>query len=642
MGHTEIATDLLDGRTTAGTPCVSPDGRRLAWTTATIDLEKNRTITRVWLDGVPVTAGPNDRSPQFSPDGRWLAFVSKRGEKDHEATLHLLPVDGPGEVRTVCAMPDGIGDVRFSPDGRWLAFTSRTRHERYTAESVAWQAPRKIERFFARLNGEDWVFDRPQHVHVVAVDGTDRPRNLTPGDHDHFDPAWLPDSSGLIVAAARHDTWDTDHALDLYHVPLHGEITALTSQTGRYSSPAVSPDGTRVAFIGQDDPLAGGQNQRVGIVPIDGGGHIWISLGLDRTFETTSGSGAPVWIDDETLHAVAEDRGETHLYRLHADGREPERVTSGPITVGAFDAAGGTVAMAVATVDRPAAIHTLDGPVSPLAEPRLGWERFAAPCTDGSDEIDAWIMRPADFDPAQRYPVLLNVHGGPFTQYGETFFDEAQMQAAAGFVVLMSNPRGGSGRHTAWGQAINGPKHPTVPGAGWGTVDVDDVLAVLDTALERFSFCDPARVGMLGGSYGGYMATMLAARHGHRFRAICSERAVNNLLTEEWSSDIATAFRSEHGVGPVDDPDEYLRMSPSTMARDIHVPMLLIHSEEDYRCPINQAEELWVTLRLLGRDVTFYRFPGENHELSRSGSPVHRRMRAEIVLDFFAEHLMSA
>ncbi len=234
---------------------------------------------------------------------------------------------------------------------------------------------------------------------------------------------------------------------------------------------------------------------------------------------------------------------------------------------------------------------------------------------------------------------MLNVHGGPFTQYGETLFDEAQIQSAAGFVVLMSNPRGGSGRHTSWGQAILGTKHPVVAGSGWGSVDVDDVMAVLDTALDRYPFCDPDRVGMIGGSYGGYMATELAGRYGDRFKAICSERAVNNLLTEEWSSDIGTAFRSEHGPDPVEDPDEYRRMSPIRHADDIHVPMLLIHSEEDWRCPINQAEELWITLRLLGRDVTFYRFPGENHELSRTGSPVHRKMRAEIILDYFADKL---
>jgi dipeptidyl aminopeptidase/acylaminoacyl peptidase len=327
------------------------------------------------------------------------------------------------------------------------------------------------------------------------------------------------------------------------------------------------------------------------------------------------------------------------VYRLHLDGRDPEQITSGAITVQGFDAAAGAVAYARATVERPAEIHTLDGPVTAITKRFLGWEKFAAPCADGSDEVDAWIMRPAEFDPSKSYPVLINVHGGPFTQYGETFFDEAQMQAAAGFVVLMSNPRGGSGRHTGWGQAILGPKHPHAPGTGWGSVDVEDILAVLDTALERYPFCDADRVGMLGGSYGGYMATLLAARHGARFKAICSERAVNNLLTEEWSSDIGTVFRVEHGPNPIEDPEEYLRMSPAMWVRDIEVPMLIIHSEEDFRCPINQAEELWVALRLLGRDVTFYRFPGENHELSRSGSPVHRRMRAEIILDFFADRL---
>ena len=148
------------------------------------------------------------------------------------------------------------------------------------------------------------------------------------------------------------------------------------------------------------------------------------------------------------------------------------------------------------------------------------------------------------------------------------------MQAAAGFVVVMSNPRGGSGRDTAWGQAIMGPKHPTVAGAGWGSVDVDDVMAVLDATLARYRFCDADRVGMLGGSYGGYMATMLAGRYSDRFRAICSERAVNNLVSEEWSSDIATAFRVDHGPTHIEDPDEYARMSPIRFVRDIDVPML--------------------------------------------------------------------
>ncbi|MDO9176345.1 MAG: S9 family peptidase, partial [Actinomycetota bacterium] len=331
------------------------------------------------------------------------------------------------------------------------------------------------------------------------------------------------------------------------------------------------------------------------------------------------------------------------------DGSAPQPITSGAITVKSFDSAGGTVAFVAGAVDElsdvfvvadgePRRHTTIAASYAATVEP-LGWERFAAPCADGSGEIDAWIMRPKDFDPAKKYPVVLNVHGGPHTQYGETYFDEAQFQAKAGFVVLMSNPRGGSGREQAWGQAILGPKHPVAPGSGWGALDIDDVLAVLDTAVERYSFCDPDRVGMQGGSYGGYMATLLAGRHSDRFKAICSERAVNNVLTEEYTSDISTVFRVEHGPSHIADPAEYERLSPIQHVRDITCPMLIVHSENDFRCPISQAEELFVALRLLGKDVTFYRFPGESHELSRSGSPVHRRQRAEIILDFFALHL---
>ena len=305
--------------------------------------------------------------------------------------------------------------------------------------------------------------------------------------------------------------------------------------------------------------------------------------------------------------------------------------------------------MCISSVDHPAELYVLrDGAETQLTHlsdayvrtiKPLPWEHFTVPTAGGSLEVDAWIMRPADFDESKTYPLILNVHGGPHTQYGEIFFDEAQFQAAAGFVVLMSNPRGGSGREQSWGQAILGPKHPVAPGTGWGGADLEDVLAVLDTTLERYPFCDRNRVGMQGGSYGGYMATLLAGLHSDRFKGICSERAVNNLISEEWSSDIGTIFQVEHGPNHVDDPEEYERMSPVRFVRDITVPMLIIHSEDDLRCPISQAEELFTALRLLRRDVTFYRFPGETHELSRSGSPLHRRQRAEIILDWFADKL---
>jgi dipeptidyl aminopeptidase/acylaminoacyl peptidase len=661
--HASIAERIIGNIVHASSPAVSPDGRWVAFVVGHVDMEKNTYLSQVWLAASdagtsprPLTGGEHDSSPAWSPDGRSLAFTSRRSPKKGETTLHVMPVDAPGETRTLATMKDGVGDVTFSPDGKWVAFTSRTRDERYSAAGAedgdeSWQSPRKIERFFTKLNGEGWVFDRPQHVYVVAADGTGTPRNLTPGEFQHEQPGWAPDSLSLVAASARHGTWDLDFAVDIHRVGLDGTVTALTSQTGVYNSPSEGEGG--VALLGVDDPATYPQNAKVGLVPAGGGSPTWLSASLDRTFECTAGGRPPVWVDD-AVYATAEDRGTTHLYRVPLDGSGPVRVTSGPIAVKSFDIAGGTTAYCASSVDEVTDLFVLaaDGPLRltnfaatyrAAAQP-LGWEHFTVPCTDGTDEIDAWIMHPANFDPAEVYPVMFNVHGGPHTQYGELFFDEAQMQAAAGFVALLCNPRGGSGREESWGQAIMGPKHPTAPGTGWGGVDVDDLMAVLDATLDRYPFCDPDRVGMLGGSYGGYMATTLAARftggdQPKRFQAICSERAVNNLLTEEYTSDISTIFRVEHGPRHIDDPGEYERLSPIRGVADIGCPLLIIHSEDDLRCPISQAEELFVAMRLLGKDVTFYRFPGESHELSRSGSPVHRRQRAEIILDFFAEHL---
>ena len=654
--HAEIAGKIIGNIVQASGPAVSPDGSLVAFVVSRVDMIKNKTLSQVWLaaaDGSSapraLTSGNHDTSPAWSPDGRSLAFAAKRGEKIGEATLHVLPIASPGETLTIATMKEAIGEVSWSPDGRWIAFTSRTPHERYDAQDESWQPPRKVERFFSKLDNEGWIFDRPRHLYVVSPDGTGAPRNLTPGEFQHGSIAWKSDSSGVVLRSQRHDTWDLDFATALYSVTLDGTIEALTGLTGTYDAPAVSPDGATIAFVGADDSMTYPQNVHVAVVPVSGGEHRWLSRGLDRTFETTSGGGSVQWLDGSTLLSAAEDRGETHLYRVALDGSAPARVTSGAISVNSFDAAGGTIAYSAAAVDAVSDIFVVDGGgprrLTSFAEnyravvkPK-SWQKFSVPCTDGSDEIDAWIMLPDNFDESSSYPVLLNVHGGPHTQYGETFFDESQVQAAAGFVVIMSNPRGGSGREQSWGQAILGPQHHAAPGSGWGSVDVDDVLAVLDAALDRYSFCDRDRVGMIGGSYGGFMATWLAGCHGERFKAFCSERAVNNMITEEFTSDIATVFRVEVGPSPIEAPEEYVRISPIRFVRDISVPMLILHSEQDYRCPISQAEELFTAMRLLGKDVTFYRFPGEGHELSRSGSPIHRRQRAEIVLDFFAEHL---
>jgi dipeptidyl aminopeptidase/acylaminoacyl peptidase len=266
-----------------------------------------------------------------------------------------------------------------------------------------------------------------------------------------------------------------------------------------------------------------------------------------------------------------------------------------------------------------------------LAEP----ERFTATSQDGY-EVDAWVVRPAGFEPGKRYPTLLSIHGGPFTQYGTGFFDEFQVYAGAGYVVLFANPRGGSGYSEEHGRAIRGPIDGAGP--GWGSRDYDDCMAVVDTALETFDFVDPDRLGVIGGSYGGYLTSWIIG-HTNRFKAAVSERAVNNLVSAFGSSDLFWVFEKQFGGALWEHMDAWTDRSPTTYAKDIETPVLVLHSESDLRCNVEQGEHLFTLLRLLGKEAEMLRFPAESHELSRAGSPIHRVTRFEAILDWFGRYL---
>ncbi|MGI8794339.1 MAG: alpha/beta hydrolase family protein, partial [Acidimicrobiales bacterium] len=285
-------------------------------------------------------------------------------------------------------------------------------------------------------------------------------------------------------------------------------------------------------------------------------------------------------------------------------------------------------------------------------------ERFVVTSADGM-EVEAWLLRPpapsgpnpglsgsgsgsagSAAEPAPRsLPVILDVHGGPFAQYGNRFFDEVQMAAGAGYAVIYSNPRGSSGYGEAFARGIRGPKAEVDPGTGWGGADYEDLMAVIDQAIEQFPELDPERMAVMGGSYGGYMTSWIIG-HTDRFKTAISERALNNMLTFAHTSDIGSLFPAGYiGANHLDDPDEFIRQSPTTYWRDINTPVLILHAENDLRCPIEQAEDLFLRLKLSGKTVEFVRFPGESHELSRSGNPVHRVARMEIILDWLARTL---
>jgi dipeptidyl aminopeptidase/acylaminoacyl peptidase len=638
-------------------PRVAPDGTRVAYVVTTIDMETNRYVSQVWVvpvggggDPVPVTpAGAHYVHPRWSPDGTRLAVVAVADDDEDRApdapssTLCVLTVgdiaDPEAAITEVMPWPDEIGAVEWSPDGRTLACTARVRDEaRYGRRRAKDQPPRRITHLFSRLDNVGWTVDRHSHLFVVPADGSGPPRQLTDGPFEDAGVTWSPDGSRIAFTAARHADWDLTRTVDVHVVAVDGgEPVCVTGTDLAYHAVAWSPNGDTLAVLVADETTAPRHNQ-VGLVDVATGALRVITTALDRQ------CALPVW-DGDSLWFSVEDHGNVHLYRA---GSGPlDAAVTGERWVSGYDAAGGTVACCVTTPTALPELFVLDG-----AEPRqltrhgadfAGRHTLAAPQafsarSSGGVDVDAWIVPPVGAVPGRRYPTVLNIHGGPFTQYGNRFFDEFQVQAGAGFAVVYANPRGSSGASEDWGRAIRWPECESDPGSGWGGVDYDDVMAVIEEAVRRFDFVDGDRLGVIGGSYGGYMTSWIIG-HTDRFKAASSERAVNDVLHLEHDSDIAGVFRDYVGVTHIDDPEPYLRQSPIRYVHDMHTPLLILHSEHDLRCPISQADELFVALRLLQRDVEMVRFPGEGHELSRSGAPLHRVQRAEIIVDFFTRRL---
>ena len=628
-------------------PALSPDGRLVAVALTRLDLDADTYRSEIWVvptDGSAppsrFTNGPRDSWPRFSPDGRWLAFT-RAGEGDRaRPQLHVMPVGG-GEPRQVCTHPLGIESLAWSPDSTRIAYVARVPEPgRYgTAEDVppGKEPPRRITTFKFRLDNVGFVLDRRPHVFVVdALTDAAEPVQLTGGDFDHADIAWSPDGRTIAFVSARHPDRDFDELSDVFLVPAEGgDAFQVTRTTGPVGRPAFSADGRTIWFSGpQTDEAA--RNGGLWSVPADGSAAPRRLTDAERwdTDNFLASGPLKLLVDDDAVTTITQDHGAVHLYRFPSDGGTPTCLIGGKRQVLDYTRAAGVIAAVVSDDSTMGEVLVLrEGQETVLTDfgSLLARSTSVRPMTEVTTTapdgypVHGWVVKPAGRGP---FPVLLMIHGGPFTQYGYRLFDEAQVYAGAGYAVVMGNPRGSSGYGEAHGRAIV---------FDYGNHDTADLLALLDAALTDPDL-DGDRMGVLGGSYGGFMTTWLVGHTG-RFRAAISERAVNIFDSFEGSSDVGWRFLDLY----VDtDPEQIKAQSPLTYADKIDTPMLLIHSEEDWRAPIEQAQRLFVTLRRRRVEVEMLIFSGEGHELSRSGLPSHRIARFEAILDWWARHLNGA
>ena len=629
-----------------GTPALSPDGGLAAVAVTRPDLDADDYRGQLWIvpvDGSapprPFTAGWRDSAPAWSPDGAWLAFLRAASGEGPGARpqLYVMPTGG-GEPRQVTDQPLGAGEPAWSPDSRRIAYVTRVPDEgRYLAGGPAEsEPPRRITTLQYREDNLGFFIDRRSHVFVADPFGEPAapPLQVTSGDFDHQAVAWSRDGQRLAFVSARHDTRDADLVTDIWICAADGSDLRPVTRGGPADGPRLSigelrfaPDGTSVCFaateLGPDGWEITGRNTGLWSVPADGSGPP-----VRLTDAETIHLAGPIEATPDGVLACAERRGAVELLRVMYDGGEPERVLSGERQVQAMAFAGSTL---VAVAADPGSAGELIA-VTGGAERRLTsfaavpgprpLEEISATAPDGYP-VHGWIVRPAGHGP---HPVLLMIHGGPFSQYGWRLFDEAQVYAGAGYAVVMGNPRGSSGYGQAHGGSIAGDA---------ATSAAADLLALLDAAVAAGGL-DGSRAGVLGGSYGGYMTSWLAGHHGGRFRAAISERAVNAVDSFHGSSDIGWVFAAAlFGA----DPGGWAAQSPLSYASQIDIPMLIIHSEHDWRCPVEQAQRLFVALKLRGGPAELLLFPGEGHELSRSGKPSHRLARFEAILDWWGRHL---
>lgn len=645
---------------------ISPDGKNVIYAVSRVDKKTEKKFSNLWIvstdGGTPhqFTFGDQtDVDAHWSPDGSQIAFISNRGKEPTKQQVYLIPSLG-GEARPLTDFHGEIGSFAWSPNGKKLVVQLRKTDadvlereksdEKKTLGVVAYH----FDRIFFKLDGTGYLPHERWHLWIVDA-ASGKARQIT--DHpmyDDQDPTWSADGKTIYYCSNHCADPDLEYEKnDLFAIPAAGgEPQRMDTSVGPKHHPSCSPDGKWVTYIARDGLACEWKNDHLWVIPADNATSArnltaaWDIHFSSGTINDIGGSPAqmpPVWSpNSHTIYIQTSLKGDTPLQAYHLETGKLTTEISGPGVVGNYSIShdGTKLAYFYGTMQDPGQIVCMDLATHKhkvltnlnasllnsldLGELEEVWFKGA-----DQNDLQGWILKPPHFDPSKKYPAILEIHGGPLVQYGHFFMHEFYTFAAQGYVVFFCNPRGGQGY---------GEKHAAAIHQDWGSADFADLMVWTDL-VSNLPYIDANRIGVTGGSYGGYMTNWIIG-HTNRFKAAATQRSVSNLISMWGSSDFNWAFQETFdNKAPYESIGELWRMSPISHFANVKTPTLVLHSMQDHRCPIEQDEQVYVALKKLGVPTEFIVFPDESHGLSRGGRTDRRIARLNHILHWFDRYL---
>ncbi|WP_224488761.1 S9 family peptidase [Robertkochia flava] len=632
-------------------PRISPDGSKIIYVRNFKDIMTDKNLSNLWMvnaDGTnnrPLTTGnQNDVAPRWSHDGKKVVYRSNR--EDDKMKLYLMWMD-TRETMALTNTPVSPGTVTWSPDDSALAFTMFVPKKKSSLikmpakpEGAQWNAPPiYIDDMTYRADGRGYLQPGNTQIFTLPIQGG-TPRQLTFKDFDHGTPAWSSDGSHLFFSANFHEESEMEpQDSDIYRLTINtGELKKLTDRYGPDRNPVLSPDGQKIAYLGYDDALLGYQQAKLYIMDTDGSNSREIPTGLDRSIEDMA------WNGNKGLFIQYTDKGETKLASVSLSGKvTPLAGNLGGLSLGrpynaaSFSAsANGQFAYTYGTPESPADLGAGDSRkqtrITHLNDDLFAFKNRGAveelwwKSSHDQRDIQGWVVTPPDFDPNKEYPLILEIHGGPFTSYGSVFSAEVQAYAAAGYVVLYSNPRGS----TSYGMEFGNLIHHNYP-----SNDYEDLMSGVDAVIEK-GFIDTDNLFVTGGSGGGVLTAWIVGKT-DRFKAAVVAKPVIN-----WTSFVLHAdnpqffYKYWFGKKPWEDPENYFKRSPLNYVGNVTTPTMLLTGEQDFRTPISESEQLYAALKIEGVETAMVRIPNSGHGIANKPSNLVAKITA--ILAWFEKY----